>query len=61
MQNSTILESFQKNVFTNRRDRKSMQIHLGERGLVQFETDNKPAEIIDFMFMALSPFLEIPG
>ena len=36
-------------------------MQLGERGLVQFESGDKPVDILDFMLMPVSPFLEIPG
>lgn len=56
-----LLESFQQTVIKNRRERVNLQVQLGERGLVQFESDEKPVDILDFMLMPVSPFLEIPG
>ena len=43
-----------------RRERKTAEVQLGERGAIQFESADGPVGIVDFMFMAVSPFLEIP-
>ena len=44
-----------------RREKVNLQVQLGERGLIQFETEEKPVDIVDFMLMPVTPFLEIPG
>lgn len=44
-----------------KRERRTMEVQLGERGLVEFTNAEGIAEVVDFMFMPVSPFLEIPG
>ena len=37
-----------------------MEVQLGERGTIQFDGEEGALGIVDFMFMAVTPFLEIP-
>ena len=37
-----------------------MEVQLGERGTIQFNGEKGALEVVDFMFLAVNPFLEIP-
>ena len=55
-----ILKSFKNSVVKLRREKKTLEVQIGERGTIQFDGEEGELGIVDFTFMAVVPFLEIP-
>ena len=51
---------FRSNVQKLKRDRKQVNVQIGERGTLDFGTDDKSVSVVDFQFIPINPFLEIP-
>ena len=54
------MTAFRSNVNKLKRERRQIDIQIGERGTLDFSTDDPTIEIVDFTFITINPFLEIP-